>query len=1117
MSINLTDEIEVKTKKGKLGAAKQIFLEGDTQTVEKEIQDINSRHNDLSSKHESLSYTVSQHTNQIESNQSQITANKSAQDTKNTSLEDNIKKLNTRDDQITEILNNITVTGGASVASAVTYDNTTSHLTSANIQGAIDELQCAKIDKSSILQKSGDDENSVMSQKATTTAIADETARAKAAEEAIIFDVSANNNGAVFESLSALLNSSDLSTLIPISVRYGGMSIRFIQGSAQSSDNKYVQYRLMALSFSTYEDDWQGVDDVPTINSKNLVTSSGIKKALDLKADQDSVDSIETRLFPIENVTYSLLNGFNEIPSNGYGLSNSAVCFIIPTIYEEDTIISKVCLKRKVADTTHAFKIASVIKNSSNQLIVNTLSDSIELPIVETEGIVNDFIVDYTIPANTQVALVFDSSSLLYTDSSATACLSNSVVTAFDNLTIGNRLSNEGPYTSKVAISLYTNEVELKPIVTKAELDAERVRLEGLIVAEETARENADTELAGDITSINNDLDELKEDTEIILNGFNEIPSEGIKDSSKSVYYIFPTVYEKSTDVSLIKIKCSQSATVRKFKIASVVLNSQNQIIVQTVSEAIDIPIIENNGDITQINVDFNIPANQQVALIFEDSSVVYNSGEATLCKRNSIINEFSDIKNGSRLVTFYSTPTVYGDTISASLYYSGKQFKDFATEKELTAAITECKNYSDSQIIFSNKYLDAKRQLLNSIVVSKYKTEKMAHCSTAVDGGDGYFYVAYYASDTNRPEGWESNVLCRLSKVSICNLYDSEHLDVLKKEETVGNFTQSSIYAPYDPNILNLEGNDVGKVRMFMVVTNSLGTTYFGYRDIIKETLALDNTIGICKIKASANDIAVDMSKENIASIIEKHFNTTGATIGKYPIITSKMVRYNNAVYCFLAGLNAKTGKEVDASTTNEYDFSGCIIKSEDEGITWEIVAWANDIYSVSNTDFAMWEAAIDIKGSKVYVIFKSQHSNIAYYDLSNNTWSTITELTPVGGGDLYIGQSASKPCVYVKEDYIYAMFNADPALHTTFLNRVFRSRIHVTKLNDDLEILDEKDLYDDGSCHYFGVVNQRGRDYLCFTEDKAHINYMYDQGTGQWIFRGKSNISLCVLDIFN
>ena len=39
-----------------------------------------------------------------------------------------------------------------------------------------------KFDKTSILQESGDDENSVMSQKATTTAIADETTRATAAE-----------------------------------------------------------------------------------------------------------------------------------------------------------------------------------------------------------------------------------------------------------------------------------------------------------------------------------------------------------------------------------------------------------------------------------------------------------------------------------------------------------------------------------------------------------------------------------------------------------------------------------------------------------------------------------------------------------------------------------------------------------------------------------------------------------------------------------------------------------------------------------------------------------------------------------------------------------------------
>lgn len=83
-----------------------------------------------------------------------------------------------------------------------------------------------------------------------------ETARAKGAEEAIIFDVSAHNDGAVFESLQALLSSSNLSTLIPQSVRHGGMIIRFIQGSKLSSDNKYVQFRLMSDEFTTDTIHW---------------------------------------------------------------------------------------------------------------------------------------------------------------------------------------------------------------------------------------------------------------------------------------------------------------------------------------------------------------------------------------------------------------------------------------------------------------------------------------------------------------------------------------------------------------------------------------------------------------------------------------------------------------------------------------------------------------------------------------------------------------------------------------------------------------------------------------------------------------------------------------------
>lgn len=73
------------------------------------------------------------------------------------------------------------------------------------------------------------------------TGIASQAKLTKLESEAI-YDVSAHNNNAVFESLQSLLSSSDLDSLIPTSIRCGGMSIRFI-----NSYNKYVQYRYIGI------------------------------------------------------------------------------------------------------------------------------------------------------------------------------------------------------------------------------------------------------------------------------------------------------------------------------------------------------------------------------------------------------------------------------------------------------------------------------------------------------------------------------------------------------------------------------------------------------------------------------------------------------------------------------------------------------------------------------------------------------------------------------------------------------------------------------------------------------------------------------------------------------
>lgn len=86
------------------------------------------------------------------------------------------------------------------------------------------------------------------------------------------YDVTAHNNNATFADLSALLNSENLNTLIPVAIRHGGMSIKFVQ----TSDNKYVQFRCIADEFTTDVTKWQGVDNEPTVGSENLVQSGGV-------------------------------------------------------------------------------------------------------------------------------------------------------------------------------------------------------------------------------------------------------------------------------------------------------------------------------------------------------------------------------------------------------------------------------------------------------------------------------------------------------------------------------------------------------------------------------------------------------------------------------------------------------------------------------------------------------------------------------------------------------------------------------------------------------------------------------------------------------------------------
>ena len=96
--------------------------------------------NDLVETIQNVNDTLRDHQSQLADKQQQITAN-----------DEDISLLQTRSNQMEETIKSIAATGGASQATAVTYNNEKSKLTAVNIQSAVDEV----VDKASIKDEEG--------------------------------------------------------------------------------------------------------------------------------------------------------------------------------------------------------------------------------------------------------------------------------------------------------------------------------------------------------------------------------------------------------------------------------------------------------------------------------------------------------------------------------------------------------------------------------------------------------------------------------------------------------------------------------------------------------------------------------------------------------------------------------------------------------------------------------------------------------------------------------------------------------------------------------------------------------------------------------------------------
>lgn len=89
------------------------------------------------------------------------------------SNDSDITRLTAKHESLSKTVQGIAASGGASIATNVTYNNDVSGLNAENAQDAIDELQNSKFDKVNVAQESGEAEDKVMSQKAVSDKLSD--------------------------------------------------------------------------------------------------------------------------------------------------------------------------------------------------------------------------------------------------------------------------------------------------------------------------------------------------------------------------------------------------------------------------------------------------------------------------------------------------------------------------------------------------------------------------------------------------------------------------------------------------------------------------------------------------------------------------------------------------------------------------------------------------------------------------------------------------------------------------------------------------------------------------------------------------------------------------------
>ena len=355
---------------------------------------------------------------------------------------------------------------------------------------------------------------------------------------------------------------------------------------------------------------------------------------------------------------------------------------------------------------------------------------------------------------------------------------------------------------------------------------------------------------------------------------------------------------------------------------------------------------------------------------------------------------------------------------------------------------------------------------LKTAVVVSDWKNERIAHCSTIVEDltdTTGTMWAGYYASATDEVETISSNVHCVLLKLNTCDLHSVERFVAMEKGQVVGDWEQDTLYSPYDPVLIVNETN----IQYLMVGNNVNDSTgvRMCQRIFDKATETFADEIQTLKIKYShlGTEYIEDMSMPALNAMVDRLQGRNGSDLGVYPIFSGRIDKANGYYWVYLGSMQ-----------TLGTGFQGCILRSVN-GVVWEYVS-APDLAYMN-----VWEGALKVIGQKVYVLIKADNRyRIYYYDLDTGTWFE---------GPQILYQILSRPFLWHYMGKLYAIYNAPNNI--TSWGSVNRSSVAISVVDQEtLEIIDTQIMKTDAGCHYFSVCDYKGTPYFMYTEDRKKFN---------------------------